>query len=168
MGEEGHARHGIRRKIQKVEAIGVHDVVEEVRERGAEPAREEINEEGVPIWAVLGKISRDDARGRMPCRLPPPQGQEEVLEVDRIDCRREVGELRPPHRRLALRRLLIPGILGRSLAPAGFGRHGSWKGAKDQEQWRRRQQAEARTSNLSPEEEERNGGSEIGRGAEGK
>ena len=108
-----------------MEAIGVHDVVEEDGERGTEPAREEIDEEGVPIWAVLGKIGGDDARGRVPSRLPPPQGQEEVLEVDRIDRRREVGELRLPHRRLALRRLPLPNILGRSLAPACFGCHGA-------------------------------------------
>ena len=46
-------------------------------------AREEIDEEGVLIWAVLGKIGGDDARGRVPRRLPPPLRQEEVLEVDR-------------------------------------------------------------------------------------
>ena len=125
VGKESHARHGIRREIQKMEAVGVHDVVEEIRERGAEPAREEIDEEGVPIWAGLGEIGGDDARGRVPRRLPPPQGQEEVLEVDRIDRRRKVGELHQLHRRLTLRRLLLPGILGLSLAPAGFGRHGS-------------------------------------------
>ena len=34
MGKKGHARHDIWSEIQKVEAIGVHDVVEEIRERG--------------------------------------------------------------------------------------------------------------------------------------
>ena len=50
MGKEGHARHGVRRKVEEMEAVGVHDVVEEIRERGAEPAGEVIDEEGVPIW----------------------------------------------------------------------------------------------------------------------
>ena len=49
MGEEGHARHGIRRKIQKMEAVGVHDVVEDIRERGAEPAREEVDRRGADL-----------------------------------------------------------------------------------------------------------------------
>ena len=30
MGKEGHAHRSIRREIQKVEALGVHDVVEEI------------------------------------------------------------------------------------------------------------------------------------------
>ena len=30
VSKEGHAWHGIWRKIQKVEAIGVHDVIEEI------------------------------------------------------------------------------------------------------------------------------------------
>ena len=47
--EKGHARHDIRSEIQKVEAVGVHDVIEEIGERGAEPAGKVINEEGVPI-----------------------------------------------------------------------------------------------------------------------
>lgn len=61
-------------------------------EKGAEPAREEIDEEGVPIWAGLGEIGGDDARGRVPYRFSSPHGQEVVPEVDNIDPRREVGE----------------------------------------------------------------------------
>ena len=71
-GEEGHAHHGIRCKFEEVKTVGVHDAVEEVRERGAEPTGEEIDEEGVPIWVGLGEIGGDDARGRVPRRLPPP------------------------------------------------------------------------------------------------
>ena len=37
MGEKGHARHDIWSEIQKVEAVGVHDVVEEIRGRGQRP-----------------------------------------------------------------------------------------------------------------------------------
>ena len=51
----------------------MHDVVEEIRERGAEPARKVIDEEGIPIWANLGKIGRDDVRGKVP-RPPTPTG----------------------------------------------------------------------------------------------
>ena len=34
MGEKGHAHHGIWSEIQKVEAIGVHEIIEEIGERG--------------------------------------------------------------------------------------------------------------------------------------
>ena len=37
MGEEGHARHGIQRKVQKMEAVGVHDIVEEIKDGGQSP-----------------------------------------------------------------------------------------------------------------------------------
>ena len=30
MGKEGHARHSVRHKVQKMEAVGVHDAVEEI------------------------------------------------------------------------------------------------------------------------------------------
>ena len=72
MGKEGHAHHDIWSEIQEAEAIGVHDVLEEIREGGIEPAREIVDEEGIPIWAGLGEIGGDDARGRVPRRLPPP------------------------------------------------------------------------------------------------
>ena len=35
VGEEGHACHGIRREIKKMEAEGVHDIIEKFGERGA-------------------------------------------------------------------------------------------------------------------------------------
>ena len=70
MGKEGHARHGIWSEIQEVEAIGVHDVLEEIGEGGTEPAGEVVDEEGVPIWSGLG-AGRDDARGWIPI-VPPP------------------------------------------------------------------------------------------------
>ena len=68
--KKSHARHGIWSKIEKVEAVGVHDVIEEIGERGAEPAGKVINKEGVLIRAGLGETGGDDARGRMPRRLP--------------------------------------------------------------------------------------------------
>ena len=74
MGKEGHAHHDIWREVQKMEVVGVHNIIEEIRERETEPAREVVDEEGVPIWAGLGEIGRDDARGRVPRRLPPPHG----------------------------------------------------------------------------------------------
>ena len=30
VGKEGHARHDVRREIQKVKALGVHDVAEKI------------------------------------------------------------------------------------------------------------------------------------------
>ena len=74
MGEEGHARHGIRREIQEIEVVGVHDVVEEVRERGAEPAREEIDEKGVPIWAGLVKSAGTTRVAGCPVVFLPHRG----------------------------------------------------------------------------------------------
>ena len=74
MGKEGHARHGVRHEVQKVEAVGVHDVVEEIRERGADPTGEIVDEEMVPSWTGLGAGSGDDARGGMPRRLPSHRG----------------------------------------------------------------------------------------------
>ena len=35
--KKSHARHGIWSKIQKMEAVGVHDVIEEIREGGQRP-----------------------------------------------------------------------------------------------------------------------------------
>ena len=77
--EKSHARHDIWRKIQKVKAVGVHDVVEEVGEGRTEPAGEVVDKERVPIWGGLGAVGGDDARGWMPRRLsprihPPPTG----------------------------------------------------------------------------------------------
>ena len=78
----------------------------------------------MPIRADLGKIGGDDVHGRMPRRLRPPQRPEVVPEVDRINHRGEEGKLRLTHRRLALRHLLLLGVLGHSLALTGFGCHG--------------------------------------------
>ena len=49
MGEIRQVHHGIRRKIQQVEAESAHDVVEEVGKRGAEPAEQKVDEERVPF-----------------------------------------------------------------------------------------------------------------------
>ena len=49
MCEQGHACPDIRCKIQNMEAIDVHDVVEEVGERGVEPAGEVIDKERIFI-----------------------------------------------------------------------------------------------------------------------
>ena len=164
MGEKSHACHGIWSEIQKVEAIGVHDVIEEIRERGAEPAGEVINEEGVPIRAGLGETGGDDARGRVPLRLAPPQGLKVVPEVDRVDCRRRVGELRPPCRQLALRHLLPPASLATPLpllvlvamaAARGKGEGRRGRGGSEQRQDLER-------------EEEGDSGSEIEESTEGK
>ena len=69
--EKSHARHDIWSKIQKVEAVGVHEVTEEIREGGTEPAGEVVDKERVPIWGGLGAVGGDDARGWMPRRLSP-------------------------------------------------------------------------------------------------
>ena len=70
--------------------------------KGGKAARKVIDEERVPIRAGLGEGSWDDARGRVPGRLPsrlaPPQMLEVVPEVDRVDRHGEVGGLRPPRR----------------------------------------------------------------------
>ena len=128
--EESHARHDIRSEIQKAESIGVHDVLEEIREGGTEPAGEVVDKEGVPIWGGLD-VGRDEARGWMPRLLSsclhPPRIFEELLELGHVDRRGEVGELRPSCHRLALRLLHCPGIFGHSLAYGGFGRHGGWE-----------------------------------------
>ena len=124
VGKESHAHHGIRHEIKKMETVGVHDIIEKIGERGAEPAGEVVNEERILIRAGLSKIGRDDVRGQMPCRLCPPQRPEVVLEVDLIDRRGEEGKLRSKRRQLALRHLLLPDVLGHSLALTGFGCHG--------------------------------------------
>ena len=61
---------------------------------------------------------------RLASRLAPPQVLEVVPEFDRVDRRRKVGVMRPPHHQLALRRLLLPGVLGHPLASAVLGHHG--------------------------------------------
>ena len=72
VGKEGHARHGIHHEIKKMEAVGVHDIIEKIGERGEEPTGEVVNEEGILIRASLSKICGDDVRGRMPRHLRPP------------------------------------------------------------------------------------------------
>ena len=67
----------------------------------------------------------------MPRCLPPPQRLEVVPEVDRIDRRGEEGKLYPKRRQLALRHLLLPGVLGHSLALTGFGCHGGRERGED-------------------------------------
>ena len=63
VSKDRHASYGIWHEIKEMEAKGEHDVVKEIRERGAEPARKVIDKEGVPIGASLGEIGRDDVRG---------------------------------------------------------------------------------------------------------
>ena len=70
MCEEDHTRHGIRREIQEAEAVGVHDILDEIREGGTEPAGEIVDEEGVPMWERPG-AGKDDVRGWMPRLLSP-------------------------------------------------------------------------------------------------
>ena len=49
----------------------MHDIIEEIGERGAKAGRKVIDEERVPIRGGLGAIGGDDTRGWMPHRLPP-------------------------------------------------------------------------------------------------
>ena len=49
VGKARQARHDIRREIQQMEAKSAHDIVEEVGKRGADPAKEEVDEEWVPF-----------------------------------------------------------------------------------------------------------------------
>ena len=75
--KKSHARHDIWSKIQKVEAVGVHDVAEEIGEGRTKPAGKIVDKEGVPIWGSLGAVGGDDERGWMPEFSPlssPPTG----------------------------------------------------------------------------------------------
>ena len=49
MCEKSHARHGVRGEIQEAKAVGVHDILEEIRKGGTEPAGEVVDKEGLPI-----------------------------------------------------------------------------------------------------------------------
>ena len=113
-----------------VEAIGVHDIIEEIGEGGTEPAGEVVDKERVLIWGGLGAVGGDDTRGWQPRRispcLHPPQGFEGLPELKHVDRQGEVGELRPLSHQRTLRRLRPSGVLGHSLALGGFGRHGGW------------------------------------------
>ena len=120
-------------------------------EKGLEPAREEIDEEGVPIWGSLGAVSGDDTRGWMPRILPSrlysPQRPEGVPKLEHVNCRWEEGGLRPLHRQRALRRLRRPWPLPCPwwiLAPWRLEEEGRIEGsgsattASRDEAWRRR------------------------------
>ena len=74
VGKEGHARHGIRREIKKVEAVGVHEIIEKIGERGAEPAGEVVNEERIPIQAGLSKIGGVMCMAGCPVVFTPHRG----------------------------------------------------------------------------------------------
>ena len=104
-------------------------------------------------------------RGKVPHRLPPPQGLEVVPELEDIDGRRdEISSLRPPRHRLALRRLLLPRVLGRALALARFRRHGGWGEVKGS----RTVGGSSNNKQELEEEEDGDGDAKIGESAEGK
>jgi hypothetical protein len=49
MSEDRHAHYGVRREIKKMEAVCVHNIVEEIGERRTESAIEISNEEGISV-----------------------------------------------------------------------------------------------------------------------
>jgi hypothetical protein len=71
-----------------MEAICIHDVIEEVGERGAEPAIKISDEERIFIWAALSKIGKY-RRGSMSTHSSPPHVcipfNQISLVVDRLD-----------------------------------------------------------------------------------
>ena len=53
MCENCHGQNGVGGEIKEAEAVGVHDIAEELREGRAKPAIEEQREEWVPVWSQL-------------------------------------------------------------------------------------------------------------------
>ena len=85
VGKESQARQGVRREIQKIEAVGVHDIVEEVRERGQSPQEKKLTKKGYRFGPALAKSAGMMCVEGCPVVFLPPQGLEVVPEMDRID-----------------------------------------------------------------------------------
>lgn len=75
VGKESQARHGIRRKIQDMEAVGVHDVVEEVRERGQSPQEKKLTKKGYRFWPSLAKSAGTTHVAGCPVVFLPHRGK---------------------------------------------------------------------------------------------
>jgi hypothetical protein len=52
MRKTSHSQHRIQCEIKKVEIVGVHDIIEELRKRRAKPTPEICGREGILIWTA--------------------------------------------------------------------------------------------------------------------
>ena len=69
MCENCHGQNGIGGEVKEAEPVGVHNVVEKLRERRAEPAVEEQGEERISIWSRFPSGGWKYLRARMRSRL---------------------------------------------------------------------------------------------------
>ena len=55
VGKESHARHSIRRKIQKMEAVGVHTSLKKSEKGGQSPQEKKLTKKGYRFGSALAK-----------------------------------------------------------------------------------------------------------------
>src|SRR3954462_6501119 len=90
--ENRHCQNGVGSEVEEMEAIGVHDVAEELRKGRAETAIEEHNEERVPSRIFLPGDGGKHPRARMRSRHRRPEEAELVPQDHRVELR---GKGRP-------------------------------------------------------------------------
>src|SRR3990170_20775 len=89
MSEDIHTHYGVRCEVKEVEAVCVHNIIEEVRERGAEPAIEISGEEGISVWSAFGGRTWNHMSRGVSLRLPRPHALVPALQSSRIERRSE-------------------------------------------------------------------------------
>jgi hypothetical protein len=104
-----------------MEAVRVHDIIEEIGERRAEPTVEVSNKEVISVRSAFGTRTWNHASCGVSLRLLRPHALVPVLQGSRIERRSKDGELLPHLHQLALRDI---GLCLLALAFASFGRHG--------------------------------------------
>src|SRR3954462_789936 len=87
--ENRHCQNNVGGEVEEVEAIGVHDVAEELRKRRAKPAIEEHNKEGIPGRILLLGDGGKNPRARMRSRHHRREEVEPVPQLHRVELRGE-------------------------------------------------------------------------------
>ena len=95
-----HGQNGVGGEIKEAEAVGVHDIAEELREGRVETAIEEQREEWVPVWSQLRSSGREYPRARMRTRLRRPKEVEVLPQLLRAELGGEDRPLLPQRREL--------------------------------------------------------------------
>src|SRR3954470_11966897 len=82
--ENRHCQNDVGGEVEEMEAIGVHDVAEELRKGRAKPAIEEHSKEGVPGRILLLGDDGKHPRARMRSRHRRPEEVEPIPQVHRV------------------------------------------------------------------------------------
>src|SRR3989337_1013054 len=104
-----------------MEAVRVHDIIEEIREWRAEPTVEVSSKEVISVRSAFGTRTWNHASCGVSLHLLRPHTLVPVLKGFRVERRSKDGELLPHRHQLALRDI---GLCLLALVFASLGRHG--------------------------------------------